>query len=99
MSDLNKETVEKIAKLANLSLSEAEVNKFTEQLSEVIDYNVEQLNKVETDKVEPLLNPSGLTNSTREDNPEPSLTQEQVLQNTKKSHNGFFIVDQILEQS
>lgn len=99
MSELNIEQVKKIAKLANLELEEAELEKFTRQLSEVIDYNVEQLSKVDTEKVEPLLNVSGLANSTRDDVPELGLSQEQVLQNTKDKHNGFFKVKQILEQS
>ncbi|HSX58163.1 MAG TPA: Asp-tRNA(Asn)/Glu-tRNA(Gln) amidotransferase subunit GatC [Candidatus Saccharimonadales bacterium] len=99
MSGIDKKTVEKIAQLANLKLSESEVTKFTSQLSEVIDYNVEQLNKVDTEKVEPLLNASGLVNSTREDITEPSLSQDQVLKNAKETHNGFFKVKQILDQT
>ena len=99
MSQLKIEQVKKIAKLAALELSESELKLFTSQLSEVIDYNVDQLNKVDTEKVEPLLNVSGLSNSTRVDEVEPGLTQEQVLQNTAESHNGFFRVKQILDQS
>ncbi len=91
------EQVKNIAKLAKLNLTEAEVEKYRSQLEEVIDYNVSQLSKVDTEKVEPLLNVSGLTNSLRDDETEPSLTQEQVLQNTKSSHNGFFKVKAILE--
>lgn len=98
-NNLTKEQVQKIAKLANLELSDAELTKFTFQLSEVIDYNMEKLNKVNTEKVEPLLNVSGLTNATRNDETEPSLSQEEALQNTKEKHNGFFKVKQILDQS
>lgn len=93
------EQAKKIAQLANLELTESEIAKLTEQLSEVIDYNVQQLNKVDTESVEPLLNVTGQTNSNREDLPEPGLTQEQVLQNAPETHNGFFKVDQILDQS
>ncbi len=93
------EQVKKIAKLANLNLEEAEIEKFTKQLSEVIDYNVEQLNKVDTNSIEPLLNVSGLTNTSRADSPESGLSQDQALQNAKEKHNGFFKVKQILDQS
>lgn len=96
---IEKAQVEKIAKLAKLDLTEAEVTKFTAQLEEVIDYNVGKLNQVATDNVEPLLNVSGLTNATRTDEAAPYLTQEQALQNTKNKHNGFFKVEQILDQS
>jgi aspartyl-tRNA(Asn)/glutamyl-tRNA(Gln) amidotransferase subunit C len=99
MSQLKAEEVKKIAKLASLDLDEAEINLFTKQLSEVIDYNVEKLSKVDTEKTEPLLNVSGLTNVYREDRPEPGLSQKEVLQNAKDKHNGFFKVKQILDQS
>lgn len=98
-NNLTKEQVQKIAKLANLDLSDAELTKFTSQLSEVIDYNMDMLNKVNTEKIEPLLNVSGLTNATRNDETEVSLSQNEALQNTKEKHNGFFKVKQILDQS
>ncbi len=98
MSELNTQQVKKIAALANLKLSDAEIEKFTKQLSEVIDYNAEQLDKVDTEKIEALLNVSGLTTVTAVDVPEPGLSQAQVLKNTKSKHNGFFKVEQILEQ-
>ncbi len=98
-NNLTKEQVKKIAKLANLDLTDSELTKFTSQLSEVIDYNMEKLNKVNTENVEPLLNVSGLTNATRNDETEVSLSQNEALQNTKEKHNGFFKVKQILDQS
>ena len=84
--------------MANLSLSEEEIEKYSRQLSEVIDYNVKLLQKVDTEGVEPLLNVSGLTNSFREDQAEPGLTSEQALRNVKDSHNGFVKVKAILDQ-
>ena len=99
MSDLDLEQVKKIAQLANLELAEAELEKFTKQLSEVIDYNVQQLDKVDTAKVDPLLSVADLTNSVREDQPETGLSQKEVLQNSKNKHTGFFKVKQILDQS
>lgn len=99
MSGIEKDKVEKIAKLAALELNQAEIDTFTKQLSEVIDFNVEKLNQVDTEKVEPLLNVSGLTNSTREDLPEPSLSNDSALSNAKETHSGFFKVKQILDQS
>lgn len=99
MSQLNLEEVKKIAKLANLDLTEDDLVKMTSQLSNVIDYNIEQLNKVNTENIEPLLNVSGLSNSTRVDSVETGLEQEQVLKNSLETHNGFFKVKQILDQS
>ena len=95
---ITKDQVKNIAKLANLSLSEVEVEKYSKQLSEVIDFNIRQLQKVDTEDVEPLLNVSGLTNSFREDQAEPGLTTEEALKNVKDIHNGFIKVKAILDQ-
>ncbi|HEY4694926.1 MAG TPA: Asp-tRNA(Asn)/Glu-tRNA(Gln) amidotransferase subunit GatC [Candidatus Nanoarchaeia archaeon] len=94
---LTSEQVRMVAKLANLELTETEVEKFRSQLEEVIDYNAEKLSQVNTDKVEPLLNVSGLTNALRGDEPQPGLPQKSVLQNAKNKHNGFFKVKAILD--
>lgn len=85
--------------MSNLELTEKELEKFSGQLSEVIDYNIEQLNKVDTENVEPLLNVSGLTSVYREDFPEPGLTTNQVLQNAPAKHNDLFEVKAILEDA
>lgn len=63
---LTKDQVKHVAKLANLPLTEAEEEKYSEQLSKILEY-VEQLNSVDTSKVEPIFNVSGLTNVMAED--------------------------------
>lgn len=58
--------VRKVAKLANLPLSSAEEEKYSKQLSKILEY-VDQLNQVDTTKVEPTFNVSGLSNVMAED--------------------------------
>lgn len=53
--------VKHVAKLANLPLSSQEEEKYSRQLSKILDY-VTQLNKVDTSDVEPTFNVSGLSN-------------------------------------
>ncbi len=89
--------VSHVAKLANLPLSEEEKKKFEKQLSETLDY-VNQLEEIDTKGVEPTSQVTGLENVTREDVATPSLPQEEVLKNSKNTHNGFFKVKAILEQ-
>lgn len=89
--------VSHVAKLANLPLSDKEKKKFESQLSSILDY-VAQLEKVDTKGVEPTSQVTGLENVTRDDNPSPSLSQEEVLENTKSKHNGMFKVPAILEK-
>ena len=87
---LTKDQVKHVAKLANLPLSEDEEEKYSQQLSKILEY-VDQLNKVDTSGVEPTFNVSGQENVMRKDETEPSLSQEDVLSNASKKQNGFFV--------
>ena len=66
MTQLTQDQVRHVAKLARLKLSEAEVEKFSKQLSAVFSY-MEELNEVNTDNVLPTSQVTGLENITRED--------------------------------
>ena len=88
--------VKHIAKLANLPISNEEEKKLEEQLSETLSY-VAILKEVDTKNVEPTAHVTGLENITREDKASASLSQKQALANTNKRHDGFFIVNAILE--
>lgn len=79
--------VKHVAKLANLPLTSEEEEKYSEQLSQILDY-MEQLNQVDTSNVEPTFNVSGQNNVMREDETEPSLSQEEALQNAPNKEDG-----------
>ena len=87
---LTKDQVKKVAKLANLPLTSEEEEKYSEQLSKILEY-VDQLDKVDTKNVEPTFNVSGQENILRKDETVPSLSQEDVLSNAPKKENGFFV--------
>lgn len=89
--------VSHVAKLANLPLNPKDLKKFEVQLAKILDY-ITQLNKVNTENVEPTSQVTGLENVIRDDNPSPSLPQEEVLKNTKSQHNGMFKVKAIFEE-
>ncbi|MEX0621703.1 MAG: Asp-tRNA(Asn)/Glu-tRNA(Gln) amidotransferase subunit GatC [Candidatus Woykebacteria bacterium] len=95
---ISTDEVKHVAKLANLPLTAAEVKKFSSQLSEVIDYNISLLTKVDTTGVEPTAHVTGAENIKRKDETEPGLSQKEALQNTKSSHNGFFKVKAVLDR-
>ena len=63
---LTKQQVQQIATLARLGLSEKEKEKFQKELSSILDW-VEQLSEVDTKKVEPMGQVTGLENVMRED--------------------------------
>lgn len=89
--------VEKVAKLASLSLSQNEKKDFQKQLEEIISY-ISKLNSVNTQKVKPIEQITGLENIARVDETLPSLTQEEALLNAPKTKNGFIEVEAILDQ-
>ncbi|OGV89466.1 asparaginyl/glutamyl-tRNA amidotransferase subunit C [Microgenomates group bacterium RBG_19FT_COMBO_39_10] len=94
---MNKKTVQHIALLANLKLSNKEIEKFQKQLTEILDY-VGQLNKVKTKEIKPTSQVTGLENVFRKDEPGPSLSSQDVLANAKKTDKGMFKIKAIFEQ-
>ncbi len=93
---LTKDQVTHVAKLANLPLTSEEEEKYSEQLSKILDY-VEQLNQVDTSDVEPTFNVSGSFNKFRTDETSANLSQEEVLSNAPKKENGFFITKGVFD--
>lgn len=95
--NLSIDKVKHIAKLANLIISEALFKKLTSQLSNILDL-VGKLNEVDTKNVIPTSQVTGLTNIFREDSVEPSLSQAEALSNAPRKHDGYIVVDAILEE-
>ncbi len=70
-TQLTKAQVEHIAKLARLKLSPAEIEKMTTELTSILAY-VDMLGEVDTKKIEPTAQVTGLKNVWREDVVRPS---------------------------
>lgn len=87
--------VEHIAKLARLEFSEEEKHKFTHQLNDILAY-AEQLNKLDTSKVEPLSHVIELSNVFRDDTVKPGLTTEDALKNAPARSEKFFKVPKVI---
>ena len=66
MTALSADQVRHIAKLARLTLNEKEVEKFSTELTSILQY-VDRLQKVNTAGVEPLKNVTGMANAWRKD--------------------------------
>lgn len=95
---LSRDDVLKVAMLARLKLSEAEVERIAAQLGDVLNY-VEVLNEIDTEDVEPMAHAVELSNVFREDVARESLPREAALANAPKSDGRYFLVPQILEGS
>ena len=92
---LTKDEVQKVALLARLRLSDAEVESMTRQLGEVLGY-VEQLEGLDTEGVEPMAHAIELENVLAEDLPQPSLPRDKALSVAPKTDGETFLVPPVL---
>jgi aspartyl-tRNA(Asn)/glutamyl-tRNA(Gln) amidotransferase subunit C len=91
--------VRKVAKLAHLEITDAEVELYSPQMTEIVKY-IEQLNELDTEAVEPAtggLTPEGeATFTVREDIPVESLGQKAALDQAPSALAGHFQVPKVL---
>jgi aspartyl-tRNA(Asn)/glutamyl-tRNA(Gln) amidotransferase subunit C len=97
-SPLRREDVAKIAKLARLSLSEQELDMFTEQLGQILEH-ANDIAALRLDDVVPTAHPFGLINVVREDVIEPSLPREELLAMAPDAEDGRFAVPRIMGEA
>ncbi len=95
---LSHEQVRHIAELAKLALTDDEVERFAQQLSDVLAW-AEELKRLDTDSIPPTAQVFDLRNVTRPDVVRPSLTAEEVLANAPQRDGDYFRVKPILDQS
>ena len=93
---LSREDVEHVALLARLGLSGDEMERFREQLSNILE-NFEVLKEVDTTDVPPTAHVIALDNVVREDEVRPSLPQHDILENAPQAEDGCFKVRAVLE--
>ena len=93
---MDKATVKKVATLARLAITDAEQDKFAVQLSGILKW-IEQMNEVDTSKVEPLTNVVNIDARLREDVVTDGNIQADILANTPETLEGFFVVPKVME--
>ena len=95
---IDAEQVKKVAKLARLELSDAEVAEFTGQLGAMLEY-VKKKNELDTAEVEPLAHCLPISNVFRDDVVKPSLGTDESLANAPQRDGSFFKVPKILDDN
>jgi len=88
--------VRHIALLARLGVDEADLEKFSEQLSNILE-NFEILQRVDTTGVPPTSHPVALNNVLRDDEVAPSLAPTEILANAPREEEDCFRVRAVLE--
>lgn len=88
--------VERVAALARIELSEVEKEKYAQQLDAILKF-VDQLNRLDTDGVDPTTHVIPLANVMREDEVRPSWPLEDVFRNAPDEEDGQFKVPSVLD--
>ncbi|GAB2547322.1 Asp-tRNA(Asn)/Glu-tRNA(Gln) amidotransferase subunit GatC [Gracilibacillus alcaliphilus] len=96
MAEISKEQVKHVANLARLAVTEEEVEMFTQQLGDIINY-AELLNELDTTDVKPTTHVLDLKNVMRKDEPREWITKDEAMKNAPDQANGQFRVPSILE--
>ncbi len=91
---LTKENVEKVAQLARLKLTEAELAAIQNQLSAVLE-NFEQIAQVDTKDVSPLVTPTEITQTLRADVAEV-FSSERLLETAPEKSGNLFKVPPVV---
>ena len=84
-----------VARLARLALTDEEVEEYTYQLRDVLEYAA-VVASLDTSGVAPTAHPFPLTNVLRPDEPRPSLDRDEVLAMAPDTEDGRFRVPRIL---
>jgi aspartyl-tRNA(Asn)/glutamyl-tRNA(Gln) amidotransferase subunit C len=99
--NLSENEVRYVADLANLRLTDDEVNRMSRDLGEILTY-IEQLNELDTASVEPMaqvLFSGDETATLREDVPHLTLGSELAIVNAAVSGAGYFKVPKVIDRS
>jgi len=95
---LSKDEVRHVAMLARLGLEAGDVEFYADQLSGILEH-IDRLQQVDTEHIAPTAQVVEIASRLRDDEPRPSLTQEEALANASATVDGFFRVPAIQEET
>ena len=93
---IDKDTVKHISKLARISLDENKVESLSKDLTSIMRF-IENLNNLNTDKIEPLTSIINVTLKSREDEVKDGKIRNQILKNSPEKNDEFFVVPKVIE--
>jgi aspartyl-tRNA(Asn)/glutamyl-tRNA(Gln) amidotransferase subunit C len=94
---LTRDEVLHVARLARVSLTEDDVTRFQQQLSQILDH-FESLSRIDTEGVPPTTHTLTLEGVMVADEVRPSLTHDEVLANAPLEQDGYLRVRAVLEE-
>ena len=93
---IDNKTVRKVSKLAKIRINEREETKLIEELNNILGW-VDELKKVDTENIEPMLSVFNESMVMRKDEVFSETSDELVLKNAPESKSGFFVVPKVVE--
>ena len=93
---IDKNQVKKVAKLSRISLDDSKLESLSKDLDAILHF-VEQLNKLDTKKIEPLTSIVDKTLEHRNDKINDGNIKDQILKNSPDKNEEFFIVPKVVE--
>jgi aspartyl-tRNA(Asn)/glutamyl-tRNA(Gln) amidotransferase subunit C len=93
---ISRTEVEKVALLARLDLSNAELDQMTSQMGEILGY-IDLLSELDTEQVEPMAHALDVANVFRHDSARPSLDRDAALANAPHHDGECYLVPAVLE--
>jgi len=92
---VNAETFDRIAELAKLEFSEAEKTSILGDMNRMLDF-IDQLNEIDTEKIEPLIYMTDEPNIPRSDEVKQTISQEEALKNAPKKDTDYIKVPKVM---
>ena len=93
---VSKEDVKHIAKLSKLKLTEKELEKYTNELSSIVDF-ANELSNISVEGIKPTAHILDIKNVFRKDEVQPSYDREEILKNAPSKDAGCVSVPKVVE--
>ena len=93
---IDKNQVKKVAKLSRISLDDSKLESLSKDLDLILNF-VEQLNKLDTKKIEPLTSIVDKTLEPRKDIINDGKIKDKILINSPEKNDEFFIVPKVVD--
>ena len=93
---LDRNTVEQVAHLARLAISESDIEPIGEELASILDL-VEQMNSVDTTNIEPMAHPMDACQRLRADEVTESNQRDLLQSCTADTLDGLYIVPKVID--
>lgn len=96
MAKISKDLIDSLSKLAKINLTKEQEEKYAGEFSSIMGY-MDEIKNLDVENIPETARVSDEGNVLREDVVKQSLDQKEALKNSKNTHNGYFLVPQILK--